>query len=77
MHWQQAIALKGHTNLEAAISNAVNLGIDECAIVFHELEGVAGIAVHVVITVGYPAVRKQYHDLMRRFWVLRQVVLLR
>lgn len=35
----------------------------------------SGVAVHVVVTVGCPAVGEQYHNLVGRLWVLRQVIL--
>ena len=47
----------------------------ELAVLVHELERVAGVAVHVVVADGRTAVREEDHDLVDRLRVLREVVL--
>ena len=62
-------------NLEAAISNNVDLDVDKRSVIFNELEGVARITVHIMVAVGGSAVREEDHDLMGRLGVLREIIL--
>lgn len=53
----------------------MDLNVVELALGIHELEGVARVAVHVVVAVGSSTVREQGHDLVDRLGVLGEVVL--
>lgn len=44
------------TNLETTVSNDVDLGINEAAIIFDELVGVTGVSVLVVVTIWGAAI---------------------
>ena len=61
--------------LEAAICADVDLDVVPIALLVHELEGVAGVTVHLVVTIGRSTVGEQDHNLVNRLGVLREVVL--
>lgn len=49
----------------ALVRDVVELGVDERAVLLDELVSVAGVAVHLAVTVRDTAVAKQDHDLSR------------
>jgi hypothetical protein len=53
----------------------VQLGVNERAVFFEPLEGVAGVAVLLVVAIGGAAIAEEDHDLVDRFGVLAKVVL--
>jgi hypothetical protein len=53
----------------------MELGVHEGTIVLEPLEGVAGVTMHMVVTVRSSAVGKEDHDLVNGLWVLGKVVL--
>jgi hypothetical protein len=53
----------------------MELSVDEGTIVLEPLEGMAGVTVHVVVTVRSSTIRKKDHDLVNGLWVLGEVVL--
>jgi len=52
----------------------MELSVDEGTIVLEPLEGMAGVTVHVVVTVRSSTIRKEDHDLVNGLWVLGEVV---
>jgi len=67
--------IQGLTHLESTVLAEMELGVHKGAIVLEPLEGVAGVTVHMMISVRSSAVRKEDHDLMNGLWVLGKVVL--
>jgi hypothetical protein len=65
----------GHTNLEATVSDEVNLSVDPVAVVLNEFVGMARVTVHVVVTIGSTAVREEDKNLVSGLGVLGEVVL--
>ena len=53
----------------------MELGVHEGTVLFDPFEGVAGVTVHVVVSVRSSAVGKEDHDLVDGLWVLGKVVL--
>jgi len=53
----------------------VDLGVDPTAIILDKLISVAGVPVHVVITVRGAAIGEEDSDLVGGLWVLCKVVL--
>lgn len=64
-----------NSNLETTVSDEVDLGVDPAAIILDELISVAGVTVHVVITIRGPAIGEEDRDLVSGLWVLCKVVL--
>jgi len=58
-------------SLESTISADVDLGVDEGAVVLEPLEGVARVAVLLVVAIGSSTVGEEDHDLVNGFRVLR------
>lgn len=67
--------MKDDANLETTIRSEVDLSVHPAAIVLDELEGVARVTVHIVVTIGGAAIGEEDGDLVSRLWVLGQVVL--
>jgi len=53
----------------------MELSVDEGTIILEPLEGMAGVTVHMVVTVRSSAIREENHDLVNGLWVLGKVVL--
>ena len=51
------------------------MGVHEGTIILEPLEGVAGVTVHMMVTIRSSAVGKEDHDLVNGLWVLGKVVL--
>jgi hypothetical protein len=60
--------------LDALVDLEVDLDIVEVSVLVDELQGVAGVTVHVRIAVGGTAIREEDHDLVDGFRVGGQVV---
>jgi hypothetical protein len=60
--------------LETTVGDEVDLCVDPAAIGLDELVGVAGVAVHVVVTIGGATIGEEDGDLMSGLWILCQVV---
>lgn len=53
----------------------MELGVHEGTTILEPLEGVAGVTVHMMVTIRSSAVGKEDHDLVNGLWVLGKVVL--
>lgn len=61
--------------LSTAILQEMDLNVVEFAILVDELKRVAGVSMHVVVTVRVPAVGEENHDLVDRLRVEGEIVL--
>lgn len=63
------------THLEATIGADMDLDVDKSPVILQPLEGVARVAVLLVVAVGGATVGEEDHDLVDGLWVLGKVVL--
>ena len=63
------------THFESPVLAEMELGVHKGTIILEPLEGVAGVTVHMMVTIRGSAVRKEDHDLVNGLWVLGKVVL--
>jgi hypothetical protein len=61
--------------LETSFNSAMHLGVYKGSIRLAPFVSMAGITVHLVVTVGSSTVGEEDHHLVDRFWVLAEVVL--
>ena len=60
--------------LDSLIDLEMELDIVEVAVLLDQFECVAGISVHVCVSVGGASIREQNHDLMNGLWVGGKVI---
>jgi hypothetical protein len=61
--------------LETAFCTKVDLDVHKGTVILEPLECVPGVPVLLVIAVWGSTIREEDHDLVDRFWVLREIVL--